>query len=900
MANINNLKIGANNPNAIMFDDIYIQSYGDELFNSWYKYSGDGGGYYVHGLTLLPSNGDWNIYWWPWDLGITSGGLKDVDGGSHNWGYVQDGINKNLTGGINKSFPDNGWGTSGWNASICFYGNAHSNSTIGSYNAYDFGDHPIVIKFLDSFIEGCTFTIMYNADITISEDKRTVTIRKVKANDRALKITWKNNSLDFIRQKLSEVRVDITGLSYHYKILKVADNSSVECWDANIGDTKVYHKDKTVENCWIKYGMITDTWKGDDDEEPTIHDYYKMNMAGVSSELDGYILPETVDYENYILPKDNSGIKPIQWAHAIFNTEFWDNIKNYLLTHPVIMVEDFQVSESNPNYSNYTSDNNNNRITNGWFNGSNLSGDLTIKFDGCFANQSLRNWIIGTTLDTLTLQFLQDNLKLSVSQFMFRDCTIKTIKVLDKNGNPSNKFIGARDCSGMCEKSDISYFPDIIDWNSAADVDGMYGVPLQYAFSYCYNLTEIAQHGDDRTADSNNIRIIGCAQSFQLCNKLTKIGPVLRMDYLNLRQVEDYDSPAYKMFEDCIALTDVRIYGLNGNYVNFDDNNQHGYLPSLDAESIKYLFDNLTDLTTYNPDTAISSTNNDFLNNGWQYYSANWCSGISTITGAELRARNSSHLYNARRMAESSDSSFFYTTQAINNSVRVSGLQDNDILIWDTGGTQTNLSNGTTAITNVAGTTGRFLLKRTGAADIVNDYEHIVNIELITFYNPNNAKAASAQLHCPSEWFGIFNLAKCGSIEGNRGKVSSNVLTATGRIAPTSNNSVWISVRPITSIKFKVEGLVEGDTIAVGRGNLSEVANKYTEDGTYTIDEVDYNPTNNSWGIKLFNENTSLSDEVTVTILQVNDFTNKVTSEMIAAANAKNWHIYVDGTEKVS
>ena len=103
-------------------------------------------------------------------------------------------------------------------------------------------------------------------------------------------------------------------------------------------------------------------------------------------------------------------------------------------------------------------------------------------------------------------------------------------------------------------------------------------------------------------------------------------------------------------------------------------------------------------------------------------------------------------------MAESSDSSFFYTTQAINNSVRVSGLQDDDVLIWDTGGTQTNLSNGTTAITNVAGTTGRFLLKRTGAADIVNDYNHIVNIELITFYNPSNAKAASAQLHCPSEW----------------------------------------------------------------------------------------------------------------------------------------------------
>lgn len=672
------------------------------------------------------------------------------------------------------------------------------------------------------------------------------------------------------------------------------DVSSKECWDVHAGDTQVYHKDRTAENCWKKFGMITET---DLETDPGIADKaYNMDMAGIPSEVTKPILPDIIDLEEHILPKNTDNGKHIAWRHTIANTEFWDKIKQYLLTHPVICVEQ---EAGNPSEYTYA-DNNHLAMNRKWFAGSGITGDLTIKFDGYFFNQNMPNCFNDCNIDTLTLQFLQDDLKISVTQFLFKQCTIKNIRVLDKEGNPSNKFLGSRDCSGMCEFSNITYFPDIIDWTFRANLAGYYQNPIQYAWSYCRALTEIAQHGDDREGNGNMLYVSGCAQAFQYCTSLTKIGPVLDMGRVNMSEIVDYTSAAFKMFELCYHLSDARIKNLNGSYVNFDDDSQHGRLPALNEDSIKYLFDNLTDLTTYNADANVSSANNNFLNSGWQYYVANWCSGISSITGAELYERDITHLYNARRMAESSNSSFFYTTQAINNSVNVRGLQDNDILIWDTGGAQTNLLNGTNAITNAAGTTGRFLLKRTGASDIVNDYDHVVDIALVTHYNPAGAKSASAQLHCPSEWFGIFNLAKWGSIEGNRGQVSSNVLTATGRIAPASNNSVWISVRPITSIKFKVEGLAEGDTIAIGRGNLSDVANKYTEDGTYTIDEVDYNPTSNSWGIKLFNKNTSLSDEVTVTILQVNDFTNKVTSEMIAAANAKNWHIYVDGTEKTN
>lgn len=36
---------------------------------------------------------------------------------------------------------------------------------------------------------------------------------------------------------------------------KEIDVTSVECWDAYVANEKVYHKDKTLDNCWKKYGL---------------------------------------------------------------------------------------------------------------------------------------------------------------------------------------------------------------------------------------------------------------------------------------------------------------------------------------------------------------------------------------------------------------------------------------------------------------------------------------------------------------------------------------------------------------------------------------------------------------------------------------------------------------------
>ena len=38
-------------------------------------------------------------------------------------------------------------------------------------------------------------------------------------------------------------------------VTKDIDVTSVECWDAYIGNDKSYHKDKMIDNCWKKYGL---------------------------------------------------------------------------------------------------------------------------------------------------------------------------------------------------------------------------------------------------------------------------------------------------------------------------------------------------------------------------------------------------------------------------------------------------------------------------------------------------------------------------------------------------------------------------------------------------------------------------------------------------------------------
>ena len=51
---------------------------------------------------------------------------------------------------------------------------------------------------------------------------------------------------------ISENPIIIKAVKENYRV----DPSTEECWDAYLKDTKIYHKDKTKENCWKKFGLL--------------------------------------------------------------------------------------------------------------------------------------------------------------------------------------------------------------------------------------------------------------------------------------------------------------------------------------------------------------------------------------------------------------------------------------------------------------------------------------------------------------------------------------------------------------------------------------------------------------------------------------------------------------------
>lgn len=54
------------------------------------------------------------------------------------------------------------------------------------------------------------------------------------------------------------IYIDLTGVD---NTTKDIDVTTVECWDAHCGTTQVWHKDKTVQNCWVKHRLaLPDGW----------------------------------------------------------------------------------------------------------------------------------------------------------------------------------------------------------------------------------------------------------------------------------------------------------------------------------------------------------------------------------------------------------------------------------------------------------------------------------------------------------------------------------------------------------------------------------------------------------------------------------------------------------------
>lgn len=606
MDNVNKIHIGDNSVNKLLFASPTTGKHGDALW-SYYRFANDAGGYYVHGLWLTIINGASSNapYAWPWDLGVPGGALKDVNDGAHRWGYVQDGYNKNITKGMNINFPLNGWSESKIRIGLHFYRN--------NPQSIDLGDNAITITFLDGRFDDCPFTYDSN-NIVVSENKRTITINKFSRYQVQfiIDIPAKKYSIKYIRQLLTNVYVNVSGLSIHYKESdKPVDPSTVRCWTVYHGNDVLYHENKTKENAWDAYGLI---------DAPVSYPKSKQVVKSFKG-LDGTKKVPTLDVykdADFYSKAADSTVTFQRFNGILNNKEVAAKVKEWYAAHTVDGV------------FNQTSDR-----TKGLFYASDIDGTVTINYDepniagvAEFADSNIEKVIINT--GTVT----------SLHELFYRAGNLREVEF--ENVARSQDISGAFEFCG-----NILKLPKI-NWSDGNrsfkyDESGNITTTIQYkvpcsnagwAFEYCYRLPEIPQYGATRDAATNHLTFTSYSpQTFSQCKALTKIGPILDFRYLE-------PANASLIFGGCTALTDLRLRNLNHGSWRFDEKAingvVHGNLSALDADSVKYLIDNLSDLTVTSSDDehAISDVKTAEL-----YCPAAWADSITDDMVAAAKAK---------------------------------------------------------------------------------------------------------------------------------------------------------------------------------------------------------------------------------------------------------------------
>ena len=595
MDNVNKIHIGDNSVNKLLFASPITGKHGDALW-SYYKFANDAGGYYVHGLWLAPCST--YMYWWPWDLGVPSGALKDVNDGALRWGYIQDGYNKNITKGMNTKFPSNGWPDGSWRIAVAFFSNTEQ--------AIDLGDNPVTITFLDDRFDNCTFSASSGSEYTVSNDKRTITINKVGKNHIACYIVppAAKRTLEEIRKLFTNVYANVHGLTIHAaEVDKPVDPSTVRCWTVYHGSDVLYHENKTKENAWDAYGLI---------DAPVSYPGPKQVVKSFKG-LDGTKKVPTLDvYKDAdFYSKAADGTVTFQRFNGILNNkEVAAKVKEWYAAHTVDGV------------FNQTADR-----TKGLFNGSDIDGTVTINYDepniagvAEFADSNIEKVIINT--GTVT----------SLHEIFYRAGNLREVEF--ENVARSQDISGAFEFCGNLLKLPVIYWGDGNRGFGTGEDAIIYKVPCSnagFAFEYCYRLPEIPQYGATRDDATNTLTFVNYSpQTFNQCKALTKIGPILDFRYLE-------PANAYLIFGGCTALTDLRLKNLNHGSWRFDEKAingvVHGNLSALDADRVKYLIDNLSDLTVTEGDDehAISNVRTAEL-----HCPSTWTS----ITDAQVTAAN--------------------------------------------------------------------------------------------------------------------------------------------------------------------------------------------------------------------------------------------------------------------
>lgn len=728
MANINKFKVGTSDPDTILYSKPYIFNKPNSF--DYYKFSNDGGGYYVRGLWIAPVS-PWGPYTWPQDLGVPSGALKDdLEGkGAGYWGYVKDGINRNLTQGMNKNFPENVSGD--YKIAITVWFDTPNYTDEAGQTYLDLGNTPIVITFKDDRFDNYNWVLQSGAIAEWSEDKRTVTIHRIPKSSHTVYIS--NNAdktIQTVRTDLQDVIADVTGLTYHYSHIIDEDPSSIECWDIYSGSSHIYHKDKTYENNLKKYGFVTESYEGDGDYKilkRTIGDSNQVSEGALSKASNIVDLPMVTYADGY----PNKVKEVTIFRHTNPRSELWETVRSWFNNNYISNSITGQELFRNSGLTGEITINVNNTKASDLFNDS-LVSPLTIDITNTKHYSYLSDCFYLSNIEVINLNFEGNNIAGSLKD-AFRHA--EKLREIHNLGNS----IRAYQLSGAFEFChSLTYIdPIMINWNNreTTKVATYACTSMQQTFEYCSSLKEIPAYNQNNWAADNNMIIFGIFndQVFNQCKSLTKIGLVL-----DFSQVSPSDK-ANLIFGGCDNLEEVKIKHLNHGNWYLDGTGQgrqaHGNLLNLNQESIEYLLDNLYDLNERVEGIDTPTINNSFID---------WENAPDDATLGQTYLNE--HITRVGAVKE-----------AVSMMVEVVGLGEGDRLEFAPINEDTQLSDksithdGVYTISKEV-TTEPWGFKLYLYSDDTEASISTVYIRISNPYSSVNPKVKTAELHCPATW----------------------------------------------------------------------------------------------------------------------------------------------------
>ena len=615
------------------------------------------------------------------------------------------------------------------------------------------------------------------------------------------------------------------------------DITSVECWDAYCGTTQVWHKDKTVQNCWIKHRLaLPDGWslyqevfstntyiewitatkfkvKGVPNGSISVEvsgksnsNYANLSFQGFSIKM--YNKPNSItavfsrEFSNITTSEDvtqtlnngeteiaafsktvyrQSSASPISYNQAKFtfsandfvDTDFIVELVPIYSSNGVISLNTLRWNNIYSSlYIPETTDMESYMTKIKW-NIKPANTDIWTRVKTWYESNTApllsQQFAHSTGLTEITINIPANNMFIAVSD-MFNDSEIEEVTLnVPKSSRISsaNKFFrgtaltkinvnltgdseynwgaafGCVDCSGWFEgEGRIETYPaNLINWycrdlNVRSETTGC--TLMAFCFNSCTNLKSIPSFDYEAIGLSEEANTIVPARyadyMLNRCSSLQTIGPILDMKLVNTRT---------GVLAGLNALTSARIKNLNHGDWDFTDS-----LKVLDTTSVQYLFANLADLTTSDPERHEDTIDKSFKNWTCDNFGAagntpNWDYNMDTIRSFQAR----------KRYATASEAPFVASTNATLDGmdIVVSGLEEGDSVIFGASGDAapdyTFTTNGNYAITKTDS-----LVK--GFKVLSSDPSRRTTIDVIieNGLDYTNPAVSSANLKCPEEW----------------------------------------------------------------------------------------------------------------------------------------------------